>query len=294
MSSLSMFASRGICRRIGNKRWWRSLAANSTLAFGVGSGIIQLLFALWPNIETSRIAILLALMVSSLACGALRAVPRTKVSRSFGRPDITVVVKVGDLFDEQSHLVIGFNDVFDTDWTGDVVISRGSVQGQFLDRVYAGDIDQLDSDLSVSLAGFPVQSRETRSSKRAGKLIRYPVGSVAVLSSGEKSYFCSAYGKMENDLTVSSNMDDLWLSLGGLWRAVGRHGRREAIAMPIIGSEMARIDHADREMLVRMILLSFVVNSRERLISKKLTIVIHPDDARRVDMLEMGAFLRVL
>ncbi|WP_104817549.1 macro domain-containing protein [Kitasatospora sp. MMS16-BH015] len=230
----------------------------------------------------------------SLAWALARAMPRTRVTRSLGRPDVVVEVKIGNLFDEPGHLIVGFNDVFDTDCTGGNIISRTSIQGQFLELVYSGDRERLDADLSVALAGVSESSRELRSQKRAGKLVRYPVGSVAVLSERERRYYCSAYGKMGNDLTVRSSLDDLWLSLGELWRAIEISGRREPVAMPVIGSEMARIDHVDREVLIRMIILSFVARSRERLIAKKLTVVVHPSDAHRVDMLEMGAFLKVL
>ncbi|WP_329566294.1 macro domain-containing protein [Kitasatospora sp. NBC_01266] len=294
MNSLAVPFLRIFWRCVGSWRWWRSLATNSTLAFGIVSGVVQLLLALWPNIEASRIVLFLSMVVSALAFGVVRAAPRREVSRSLGRPDVTVVVKVGDLFDESSHLIIGFNDTFDTDTSGDLVISRSSVQGQFLARIYSGDTGCLDAELSDALLGVEKKGREARSQKRAGKLTRYPVGSVAVLTRGARRYFCSAYGRMGNDLTVSSSVDDLWHSLANIWRAVEVFGRREPVAMPIIGSEMARIDHADREILIRMILLSFVSRSRERLISKRLTIVVHPNDANQLDMLEMDAFLKVL
>ncbi|MFJ8539199.1 macro domain-containing protein [Streptomyces sp. NPDC093591] len=207
---------------------------------------------------------------------------------------MTIEVKVGDLFDEPAHLVIGFNDVFDTDSSDGVVISPRSVQGQFQNRIYDDDLDRLNGDLEAALSGVPVSRMESRRDKLRGKLSRYPIGTVAALGSPDRRYFCLAYGRMRNDLTVRSSTDDLWKSLESLWRSLDTLGQREPVAMPVIGSEMARVNHLDREVLLRMILVSYVAYSRQSLVSKKLTILIHPQDAHLVNMLEVEAFLRVL
>jgi len=64
--------------------------------------------------------------------------------------------------------------------------------------------------------------------------------------------------------------------------------------MPIIGSELARINCLDRESLLRMILLSFAARSREDPVCRKLVVVVHPKDYDRINMLEIEAFLRTL
>jgi hypothetical protein len=89
-------------------------------------------------------------------------------------------------------------------------------------------------------------------------------------------------------------VDYLWQSLGSVWDAVYLHGQRETVAIPIVGSELAKINCLDRESLLRMILLSFVARCREELICKKLVVVIHPKDYDRINMLEVDAFLKTL
>ncbi|MEY9842755.1 macro domain-containing protein [Streptacidiphilus sp. EB103A] len=277
-----------------SKRWWRLMLASSAVIFGVFSGIIQLYLALWPKGHISGLPLLASMLLLSMIWGIGRAKPHRLVLRNFRRPDVTVEIKVGDLFDEPSHLVIGFNDVFDTDYSDNVVISHSSIQGQFQDRIYYGDIDRLNSHLRSALALFDVEATERRSEKRRGNLDRYPIGTIAVLGDADRRYFCVAYSKMQNNLTVRSNIDRLWSSLGRIWEAVYVHGQRASVAIPIIGSEMARVNHLDREVILRMILLSFMARSRQDLICKKLTIVIHPNDAHQVNMLEIEAFLRAL
>ncbi|MEV2246806.1 macro domain-containing protein [Streptomyces sp. NPDC049970] len=189
---------------------------------------------------------------------------------------------------------MGFNDVFDTDSTDGVVISHKSVQGQFQKRIYNNDLVQLDHDLRESLAGVSPVFTEARQNKPRGKLNRYPIGAVAILGTPERRYFCVAYGRMRNDLTVRSSVDYVWRSLDRLWNSIDTAGQRAPVAMPVIGTEMARINHLDREVLLRMILLSFISHSRQQLVSKKLTILIHPKDAHLVNLPEVQAFLCVL
>ncbi|MEU6534390.1 macro domain-containing protein [Streptomyces sp. NPDC047000] len=262
--------------------------------FGLLSGAVQLYLTFWPDSSLPRAAAFLTVVGLSAAGGVVRSWPRTRTSHEFLRPGFRVTIAVGDLFAQPGHLVIGSNDVFDTDCQDDLLIVHGSVQGQFLHRVYEGETARLDDDLGAALAGTPPVRVEERAAKRAGKLARYPPGTVAVLGSPERRYFLSAYGTMGNDLTVDSGPDQIWSSLAELWQAVHLHARREAVAMPVIGSGLARIDSMDHASLIKLILLSFVTRSRRSVVCKELTIVVLPEDYVRVDMLELAAFLRTM
>lgn len=132
----------------GTRRGLRRFALNAFALFGALSALIQFYSAVWLPEEGPAHPGLIALWVAIAAVvyGTARAWPHRQVHREFGRPDITVVVKVGDLFEQDAHLVIGFNDVFDTDTTNGVVINPTTVQGQFQDRIYGNDLGRLDAD----------------------------------------------------------------------------------------------------------------------------------------------------
>lgn len=272
----------------------RLLAREWAVQFGLLSGAAQLYLAFWPDSGLPRWPAFLGIAGLATVGGVLRSWPRSTVSREFTGPDFTVTVQVGDLFDRESHLIVGFNDVFDTDTSDDRLIVRRSVQGQFLHRVYAGDLARLDGEIEAALGEVAPAGAEERTAKRAGKLVRYPVGTVAVLDGPGRRFFCAAYGRMGNDLVISSGADQLWHTLWQVWDAVHLHGQREAVAMPVIGAGLARIDSMDHKALLKLILLSFVTRSRESVACKALTIVVHPGDYGRVDMLEVGMFLRSL
>jgi hypothetical protein len=280
----------------GTRRGLRSFALNAFAAFGLISALIQFYSAIWQPRQSLPYpgGIALGVTVASALYGVVRAWPRREVRREFGRPDITIQVKVGDLFEQNAHLVIGFNDVFDTDMTNGTVINPRSVQGQFQERIYGNDLSRLDADLANALRGTAAIATESRSAKRQGKLKRYPIGTVATLGNSRRRFFCVGYSKMQNDLIAKSTVDYLWKSLGSVWDAVYLYGQRGTVAIPIVGSELAKINCLDRESLLRMILLSYVARSREELICKKLVVVIHPRDYDRINMLEVEAFLSTL
>ncbi|WP_431882403.1 macro domain-containing protein [Micromonospora gifhornensis] len=206
-----------------------------------------------------------------------------------------VVVTGGDLFAQSdANLVVGFSDTFDTDTTRDVVISSASLQGQVLDRLYGGDRTRLDRDLRNALREVAPTGVESRADKRRGKLVRYPVGTVAVLRRTPVQVFAVAYSVMGNDLVARSSLDHLRRSLDSLWEAVDLHGRREPLAVPVMGAGLARVDGTQPATLITTIIESFVRRSRHRPVSRELRIVVRPEDLSRVAMLDVASFLKGL
>jgi hypothetical protein len=279
---------------VGTRHGLAQLGRNCAVQFGLLAGGAQLFFTLWPDADLPRWPTFLGIACLAVLIATLISLPRDRISRDFTHPDVTVTVEVGDLFDHACHLVVGFTDTFDTDTADESLVSRRSVQGQLLHRLYDGDVAALDAHLAEALTDMTPVRTESRTSKRIGKLERYPVGTVAVVKGSGRNIFCTAYGRMNNDLIVSCGTEQLWSSLAQLWDAVRRHGHREKVAMPITGSDLARINNMDHSSLLKLVLLSFVAHSRARGVCGSLTIVVHPQDHYRIDMLELGVFLRSL
>jgi hypothetical protein len=63
------------------------------------------------------------------------------------------------------------------------------------------------------------------------------------------------------------------------------------VIMPVIGSDLARVNGVSHSSLVKLIVLSFIINSRIEPISKELAIHIHPSNKHKVDMNEIENFL---
>ncbi|NJL20009.1 MAG: hypothetical protein HC895_02985 [Leptolyngbyaceae cyanobacterium SM1_3_5] len=227
------------------------------------------------------------LVLISLLVAIALSLPQLSMARSLSAADCTIAIKVGDLFDEPGHLVIGANDVFDTE-LGEV-IKPSSVQGQLLTRLYHGDRQRLDQEIEMALE--PLKAEKKREpNKRKGKAWRYPIGTTLALGTPDRRYFLNAYGYMTNDLRVKSTADDIWRSLSCLWEQVRLKGHGLPVAIPVVGSNLARTN-LPRMMLIKLIVISFVAASKKDFVTTKLTVVIHPNDLHSVDLYALEDFL---
>jgi len=278
----------------GTRRGRRTFAAHALIAFGLAATAVQLVGQLLPELIVGPGWFLGGTALACAAWGVVRAFPRSHVRRELRLPGTTVTVTVGDLLTGDSDVAVGFSDTFDTAVGDDLPISRHSLQGQLLRRVYGGDTAALDAALDAALVAVDPVAVERRRDKPVGKLERYPVGTVALLRHGGRRIYAVAYSRMDNACVARSSVTDLWLSLDRLWDAVERHGQRGRLAIPLMGPVLARIDTLPPESLLKMTLLSFVARSRQGVVCGELTLMIHPDDAERIDFLEVAAFLRGL
>ncbi|MEM7589956.1 MAG: macro domain-containing protein [Cyanobacteria bacterium P01_A01_bin.83] len=224
----------------------------------------------------------------SLFFAILQRFTRQSYCRRLSSPDSEVEIKIGDIFDEKGHLVIGANDVFDTE-LGEI-IKPESVQGQFLTKIYKSNLSLLDKEIESALQTYKHTRQEERNKTR-GKIWRYPVGTTITLGTYDKRYFLTAYGYMNNDFTVESNSDDIWHSLNNLWEEIRLKGHSINVAIPIIGSDLARTG-LPRMALAKLIITSFVTASKEKFITNKLTVMIYPKDLDSLDPYELEEFLK--
>lgn len=272
-----------------------SACSTATLtSFGLLSAALQIVLAVWPSLARYDIWILCALAGSCIIAGISHAWPKFETIHSYTHPHFTIEVKCGDIFAQQGGIVIGFTDTFDTDVTDGVVINPRSVQGQFQERHYSGNLSRLDSEIEEKLRPLLVKQHETTETKIRGKLSRYEIGTTIALHPDGNRVYAAAYGFMRNDLRVSCSVDALWKTLTSVWGSVRIHGNLESVTIPVIGSELARVGSLDRTSLIKMIALSFVASSREEVVSRKLTIIVHPKDRAHVNLLDINRFLRSL
>lgn len=230
----------------------------------------------------------ISLVVTSLLIALWQNRPKLCVSQKLSSPDTQVELRVGDLFDQDAHLVIGFNDVFDTE-IGEI-IRDSSVQGQFLTRMYRNDRQRLDAEIETALQAEE-RDRRLAQNKTYGKFWRYPIGTTLTLGSHEKRFFLTAYGYMSNDLTVKSDPDSISTALDELWQEMRCKCHGTAVAIPIIGSDLARTG-LSRMQLAKLIISSFIVSSKRRFITCKLTVLVYPKDLDNVDIYELQDFLK--
>jgi len=279
-----------LTRDVRTKRFWRGFTLHGLSALGVIGAFIGIWQAFDPStLEKVKFPDTLWPLALGIVYACIRSYPYP-IEQHYSTSNTTVRLVTGDLFKQPESLVIGMADTFDTRTPH--IIRTDSVQGQFLNIIYAGDADMLDADLSMALAG----SSPSGSISKEGKTDKYPIGTVATIRApSRRNYFCLAYTEMDEHTNVSCTMAYLWAALENLWREVRAKSNGEPVAIPVIGLGQSGMSHVlPAQDSIRIIILSFMFASRQKRVCDRLDIVVREQDEKQVDMLEIQAFLKSL
>jgi hypothetical protein len=277
---------RAIGSDLRSKRFLGQWAKETFAAIGflaVFAGLIDVFFTEAFQDRGAEVAIIGGTV--AVMYGAIRAWPRP-IEHRYSAPNTTIRIVKGDIFEEPGHIVIGACDTFDTSIPN--IISRQSLQGQALERLYGGDVQLLDRELEAALRG----ETPTGYVDKEGKTDRFPIGTVAAVPQGGRQVLFAAYTEMSPDNQARSSTDRVWKGLLSMWDACSRYCNGQPIAVPVIGGGQARIAQIlPAQDAIRFIAFSFMLASRHEKVSDELRIVVRADDYNRLDRLELQAFL---
>lgn len=143
---------------------------------GFISAAIQFLLIAFPSVAPNfqGVSPIIIIVAISLFFGLAASWPRP-IEMEYSAPKTKIRIIKGDLLDQDGHLVIGVCDTFDTETPN--IISRGSLLGQTLDKLYGGDTKELDRLLNQELTGKNPVGQVIKD----GKNNKYEIGTVAVV-----------------------------------------------------------------------------------------------------------------
>jgi hypothetical protein len=276
-------------RDLATGRFWARFLTHSFAAVGAIAVVLSTLDILFPSrLVVHGVRWALGILAASFIYGLVQSWPRP-IEQAYSSPNTTIRVVKGDLLEEKGHLVIGTCDTFDT-FTPNV-IARGSLQGQALDRLFGGDVAELDRRIDEALSAHtPVGTVE-----KPGKQYRYELGTIAVLREPTRKVFFLAYSEMDQHNQARSTPDRIWKSLLSLWEEVSRYGNGGSVSIPVIGGGQSRMSQVlPAQDSIRFIALSFMFASREEKICDELRVVVRPLEYSRLDRPELQSFLSSL
>jgi len=157
--------------------------------------------------------------------------------------------------------------------------------------MYGGSWKDLDRELEAALADkVPVGEIEKR-----GKTKKYELGTVATIQNGARKIYFSAYADMDKNNKASSEIEALTKSLFDLWAEITTHGNGRPVSISPWGGGLSRISSVlPAQDSIRLIILSFMFCSRKQKVSDELRIVVPQAMFKRLDRLELQAFLSSL
>jgi hypothetical protein len=277
-----------IVNDLGTFRFWRHFLIKAFAIAGGMSGLIQFNNTVFPERLWTGNWVIWAVSIMSTVISVVLSWPRP-ITAEFSAPKTRITVVKGDLLQESGHLIIGASDTFDTEMPN--IIARNSVQGQVLDKLYGGNIALLNQHLDAALIGKNVIG----SINKPGKSEKYDIGTVAVVVQGPRKLFFSAYSEMNEFNEARATADTVWKSLQALWSSVSVHANGTTISIPVIGGGQARLSNIlPAQDAIRFIALSFMMASRRERICEELRIVVHENDYKKLDRLEIQSFISSL
>jgi hypothetical protein len=196
----------------------------------------------------------------------------------------TVTVKAGDIFEQSGFKAIAFNEYFDTQ-VDDKVISRQSLNGIFVNRVFPGSPVKLDEYLEKYNFDDD-EFLEENTLRRSGKRKKYRIGSICVYD----DYLLTAFSKFDEKNRAWLTMPEYLAFLISFWDKVNKVYAQKSVSVPIFGSGITRIkEHRDisDEDLLKIMLWTFRISEMRFKYPAKLTIVIHKGKIDTINLLDI-------
>lgn len=236
--------------------------------------------------QYSRYAIM-PMFVFAIGYVVITRRPIAKVSYKLPNKDYIIDVRIGDVFNGNDDVIVSTNTTFDTNMA-DGLIATDSLQGQVAIRFFQSNTDQIEEQIQRELANIPAQQRDNA----PGKLLEYPIGTVARVRSHGRTFYFVAMARMSENGTASSSLRDVEDALEALWKYIVEHGELSNLSIPLIGTGRGRTGYPRKKMVER-IAQSFADGSKDRIFSNRLSIVVRPEDAENfgVNLYEIRDYL---
>jgi len=219
--------------------------------------------------------ILLPIALFGLLIVILTRRPVKKIAYKYPGQDLIIEVRIGNLFEVSGQKIISTNTTFDTD-IANGIISAKSIQGQFTNIFYSGNLVALDAELNRGLMGIS----NSLIQKNGGKNLRYEFGTTVKINLSGQFFYWVAMADLNSNNNAKTSLRNVTAALDGLWEFIETKGEKLDTVIPLVGTGLGRLN-ISRKKLIAIIAQSFINASENQIFSNKLVIVIHPDDVEK-------------
>ena len=225
-------------------------------------------FNVYTKSKYSSYAFLIMIVISAIVSIIFRR-PISYIFVKLPQRDVRIEVRIGDLFDVTGAIMISANTAFESDVAGGKIDPK-SLQGQFTAKYFTGNQNTLISAIKQELSkidGGPI----------------YPMGTTIPINTHGKTFYFTAMATLNDRGNASSTQNDVEQALDGLWNYVRQAGALQELAVPLVGTGRGRIKMS-RGKMIELISESFAEASSQGVLTGKLIIVVHPNDASNFQM----------
>lgn len=205
--------------------------------------------------------------------------PKSFFTEKVQNRDVSVSIKIGDIFNIEGALIVPINDRLDCDNNG-IVEKSNSILKYFINKVYNKTHSHLQTDINQHIED---QEDWYKSFEISQNPIKYKIGTVVPLFRDEKQYYLLCSSTLNQHGKSKTTKDDLRNSLNELWAFLTHSGSKDNLIIPIVGTGRGRIT-LTREEVIKEIVLSFLVSLSSDSYCEQLTICIHPGDLKKYNV----------
>lgn len=237
--------------------------------------VIEILeFFKWLNKDHLPEYSLYFLIFTSLLIVILTRRPVHRIKYKIPGKDISIEVRIGNIFDCKGQKIISTNTTFDTD-TANGIIALNSLQGQFTQKYFSNNINGLDQIVEKGLIGKP----HTNFQKVSGKSKKYAFGTTVRIDIVNEIFYLLAMSDFNYNNTAHTTLENVLISIEAIFDFIAQKGENTDVVIPLVGTGRGRIT-ANRKRVIALIAQLFVKASEQQHFSNKLIIVIHPNDVK--------------
>lgn len=196
----------------------------------------------------------------------------------------SVIVKEGDIFDEEGFKAIAFNEYFDTK-VDEKIITSHSLNGIFIKKFFPDSTEEIDVHIDqYSFADYEVLERNE--ARQSGKKQKYSIGTICVY----EDFLLAAFTKFDERNRAWLTMPEYLTFLNTFWDNVNTVYGQRCVSVPVFGSGITRIkEHRgiEDEDLLKIMLWTFKISETRFKYPAKLTIVIHKEKMRKINLFDI-------
>lgn len=163
-----------------------------------------------------------------------------------------IIIKFGDLFEENANKVIACNEYFDST-VDEILISsktlHGKVMLEYIDDISDFDM-QLDNDINCRNRII-----ENDCKRHLGKTSKYELGTCFKY----KDFIFVAFTKFDEQNRAYLNLPDYMYCLSNFWNELNRIYNAENVVIPLMGSGITRLP--DSSTITKQEQLEILINS---------------------------------
>lgn len=194
--------------------------------------------------------LLFSIFLSGLSLGFVLFLRKCAAMLSMGHrlegQDISIEIRVGDVFDEDGAYIISSSTLFNTDLSNRQS-SPQTLQWQFINKFY--DIEEhFEHELTKVLKEEDCEDDENLVEKQ-----RYEIGKVIKVSPREQVAYFIAIDELNEHSGVESSLDNVREGLSNLWYYIGTQGTLVPLVIPVIGTGHCGIPVSREQMILERI-----------------------------------------